>query len=117
MTYAERVENLVPNPFGLHGMYEGSIETCWDWMTPDYFRSMAGRDIVNDPTGADHGSHHVTRGGSAHGRVIWSTNSVARGFGCPPDIAGAYTGFGRVVLSVEGVKRLLESGKVELHRE
>lgn len=117
MTYAERVENLVPNPFGLHGMYKGSIETCWDWMTPDYFRSMAGRDIVNDPTGADHGSHHVTRGGSAHGRVIWSTNSVARGFGCPPDIAGAYTGFGRVVLSVEGVKRLLESGKVELHRE
>ncbi|MEZ6124356.1 MAG: bifunctional serine/threonine-protein kinase/formylglycine-generating enzyme family protein [Planctomycetaceae bacterium] len=112
LPYPERVTRLKPNPFGLYALYGSSQENCWDWHTPDYFRRVAGDAVLNDPAGDSHGDAHVVRGGSSHGTVIWSHSSVARVMPkFSPNDHGKYAGFGRVVVSAEGARRLLETGK------
>ncbi|OYW19870.1 MAG: hypothetical protein B7Z55_08135 [Planctomycetales bacterium 12-60-4] len=105
-SYAQNLTRMAPNPFGLHRMYCGSLEQCWDWAS-DYDRSQPQDLFVIDPLGAASGKSHVTRGGSAHGPSLGSCNSVARGLLMPPEQSGNYAGFGRVVLSVESVREQL----------
>jgi formylglycine-generating enzyme required for sulfatase activity len=52
------VGGKAPNPWGLYDMVGNVWEWCWDWYG-DY--AVAG---VSDPTGPDHGTSRVQRGGA-----------------------------------------------------
>jgi formylglycine-generating enzyme required for sulfatase activity len=95
--------NGLPNPFGLYEMYASSQELCWDVVGP---WSGDPKSPLVDPSGPEHGTDRVSRGGSSFsgaGSDVMHINSVVRD-SRGQDVRAGYHGFGRLVLSVDAVK-------------
>jgi len=66
------------NPFGLKNMLGNVSEFCSDYFSPDYYKTLKGKEITN-PKGPRKGDEHVIRGGSFKSDAK-DTRSAARDF-------------------------------------
>ncbi|MFC1541394.1 SUMF1/EgtB/PvdO family nonheme iron enzyme [Candidatus Latescibacterota bacterium] len=53
-----------PNAWGLYNMLGNVKEFCLDWYIPDPFTNYDGASVIVNPSGPEHGTEHVVRGGS-----------------------------------------------------
>ena len=71
--YAHSVGQKKANRFALYDMHGNVWESCADWYDSDYYAGSP----TDDPSGAETGSHRVSRGGS-HGGPPWVCRSAHR---------------------------------------
>jgi sulfatase modifying factor 1 len=83
------VKTFAPNAFGLYHTSGNVWEWCRDWFSPDH-----SKDLPNDPTGPEFGTHKITKGGSflCHESYCNRYRLAARTANTP-DSTTSHTGF------------------------
>lgn len=109
------VGKLRPNPFGLFDIHGNAYEWVQDWWNKDSYKPFA-ETLAVDPLGAAMGSGQplrVVRGGFMGYGPNWSRAAHRNGFAA--NTRFGFIGF-RVVISVDGVKKLLSSARKDSDR-
>ncbi len=91
---------ITPNEFGLYDMHGNVMEWCQDWYEEAYSYTS---EPIADPTGPDHGSYRVLRGGDFYSHPM-TCRSAYRSHWVPiqfsPEIINIVAGFRMVCSSL-----------------